>query len=154
MPKIRTVAGLRAELAAKEEQLAALLAQRRTLAKQIEKIDRGIAALSGDRRRARRKATVKAPAARRRKIPKNTKPLAAYIAEVLAKARGGMRVKDVMPAVRAAGYKTSSKGFYGLVAAALQGDAFRRTGRGVYVLRTRKPKAKKAAEQATAEPAQ
>ena len=151
MPRIRTVAELRAELAAKEEQLAALQVERGQLARRLVQVDATIAALSGDRRRARRGAAGKAPTAGRRKIPKNAKPLAGHIADVLTQAKKGMRIKDIMTAVRAAGYKTFSKGFYGLVAAAVGRDAFRKVGRGVYVLKPARGRPRKLAKAAAAE---
>jgi len=46
-----------------------------------------------------------------------------------------MRVKEVVPAVKKAGYKTRSKDFYGIVATALREDKrFKRLGRGVYAV--------------------
>ena len=58
-----------------------------------------------------------------------------FIVDVLKKAGQGMRVKDVMAAVTEAGYVSSSKDFYGIVAAALRDDKrFRKLSRGVYTL--------------------
>ena len=142
MPRIKTIAELRAELATKEKQLGQLKAERLTLAKRMEQIDGEIAALSGDRRRGprktARKARGKAPAARRMAAPGNAKPLNACVKEVLATAGEGMRVRDIMVAVTKAGYRSTAKDFYGLVAAALQDKAFQRVDRGVYTLKGQK----------------
>ena len=144
MPRTRTIAEIRTELAAKEKQLAKLKARRSGLAKQLEGVDRQIAVVSGGGRRAPRKVAA-GTAARGRKLPKNVKPLTGYIRDVLAEAKGGMRVKDIMVAVQKAGYKTRSGDFYGLVATAVR-DSFRKVSRGVYALAASKKPAKKKAK--------
>ena len=142
MPKTMTIAELRAELAAKEKQLAGLQAKRAGLAKQLDAIDQQIAALSGDGRRAPKKKAPAKPVARRT-MPKNVKPLIEYVREALARAEDGMRVKDIMAAVQKAGYKTNSKDFYGVVATAVREGGFQKLCRGVYTLETpKKPAAK------------
>ena len=148
MPKTMTIAELRAALAAKERQLAKLQAKRTGLAKQLGEIDQQIATLGGTGRRGPRKAPTKPVA--RRTMPKNVKPLIDYAKDVLAGAKDGMRVKDVMAAVQKAGYKTHSKDFYGQVAVMLRDKAFRKLGRGVYTLRSAGRGPKKTAK-ATAE---
>lgn len=148
MPRTRTIAELRAELAASEKQLAKLQAQREKLAKQTDRLDRDIAILSGGGRRARGRAATKARGPRRRKMPRNVKPLIEYVKEGLAKVGAGMRVKDITSAVQTAGYRTFSKDFYGQVAVAVQDKAFRKLGRGVYTLRTRAKSAKRAVKAA------
>ena len=46
-----------------------------------------------------------------------------------------MRAKEIVPAVRKAGYETFSKDFYGIVATALRDKkTFKRVSRGVYTL--------------------
>ena len=144
MPKKKTIAELQKELAAKQSQLRRLGSRRSSLAKQLTAFDRQIAMLSGTapakptngrRRAAKKKAAKKAvrKAARRRR----GKPLPEYIRKVLARAGGGMRVKDVVVAVKRAGYRTKSPHFYTSVATALrEGDAFVKASRGVYRLRT------------------
>jgi hypothetical protein len=134
MPRIRTIAELRRALANSEKQLATLAEQRKKAATALSAIDRKIAALSG--------AAVGAPptkkaAKKTRKVGRHRgKPLAEYIADVLGKARGGVRVKDIVKAVVESGYHTKSKDFYNSVAATLTADKrFDRTGRGVYKLR-------------------
>ena len=142
MPKTnKTVAELRAELAAKEKQVADLQAKRVDLAKQLDAIDQQIATLGGTGRRGPKKATTKPVA--RRKMPKNVKPLIEYVREALAKAKEGMRVKDIMAAVQKAGYKTNSKDFYGVVATAVREGGFQKLSRGVYTVgAARKPATK------------
>ena len=158
-----TLAELRAEINRRQKGLPRLRKQRAKLTKQLDAIDRKIAALAGEpsapRAPARAPTAPKAqkpapePAGKRR-LPRNVKSLVEYAADVLAKAKDGMRVKDVMVAVKKAGYKTNSKSFYGLVAAALQDNRFGKLGRGVYTLKAETKAAKrgrkKAAEQEAA----
>lgn len=132
MPRTKTIAELSAELAAKQKLLTKRQAKRTGLAKQLDAIDRQIAALRGDGRRGPRKARAK-PASRR-KMPKNVKPLIEYVREALAEAKDGMRVKDIMTAVQKAGYKTNSRDFYGVVATAVREGGFQKISRGVYKL--------------------
>lgn len=163
MPRIKKIGELRQELAAKEKQLGKLVAQRKKLASTLESIDRVIALLGGDvpptrRRRGRppgrpkvAKKRVKRgrkPLKRGRK-PKSIKkakkakrgrratgkPLADYLKKVLGAAKEPMRAKEIVPAVRKAGYKTFSKDFYGIVATALRDKkTFKRVSRGIYTL--------------------
>lgn len=59
-----------------------------------------------------------------------------YLVAVLKKADGPMRVKDLMTEVKKAGYKTDSKDFYGIVAAALRDkEKFENVSRGQYQLK-------------------
>lgn len=59
-----------------------------------------------------------------------------YLVDVLKKAEGPMRVKDLMAEVKKAGYKTDSKDFYGIVAAALRDKKkFENVSRGLYQLK-------------------
>ncbi len=109
MPKMMTTAQLRRRLAARERQIARLLARREKLAKQLAAVDREIEALGEKVPKAGRRRRRAAPARRRRKLPRNVKPLVEYVKEVLAKSKAGMRVKDVEAAVKKAGYKTFSK---------------------------------------------
>ena len=153
MPKTMTIAQLRAEIAGRESQLGKLQAQRDDLTKQLDAIDRQIAALGGDGRRTQKKATAK-PAASRRTMPKNIKPLIEYVREALAEAKDGMRVKDIMAAVQKAGYKTNSKDFYGVVATAVREGGFRKLSRGVYKVGAAKKPARKKATKTKAAPTQ
>jgi len=130
----------------KEKQLAKLQSKRAGLTKQLDEIDRQIAALSGDGRRGPRKAPAK-PASRRT-MPKNVKPLIEYVRGALAEAKDGMRVKDIMAAVQKAGYKTNSKDFYGVVATAVRDGGFQKLSRGVYTLEAPKEPARRVARKA------
>ena len=145
-----TLAELRAEINRRQQGLPKLRKERAKLTKQLGAIDRKIAALVGEPSAPARAPKAPKPAEERR-LPRNAKSLIECAADVLAKAKDGMRVKDVMAAVKKAGYKTNSKSFYGLVAAALQDNRFGKLGRGVYTLKGQKKAAKrgrkKAAEQ-------
>lgn len=149
-----TIAELRAEINRRRKGLPKLRQERAKLVKQLAAVDRKIATLAGEA--GAPVARARAPKARKpapepvgkRRLPKNTKPLVEYAADVLAKAKGGMRVKDVMVAVKEAGYKTGSKDFYGLVAAALQDKRFGKVGRGVYALKAQKTAAKRGRKKA------
>ena len=59
----------------------------------------------------------------------------ASIAGVLGAKKGGMRIKEVVAAVKKAGYKTKSKDFRGIVSATLRTPKFKRIKRGVYTLK-------------------
>lgn len=147
MPRIKSVTELREELAVKVRQLAELTAQRKTLARGLAALDKRIAALGGEappakprrRRKARRGRKPGRRAAKKaaRKVGRGyrAKPLVAYIAGALKKARKGMRARDVAAAVLKAGYPTSSKDFYHTVAKTLATEAgFQRVTRGVYAV--------------------
>jgi hypothetical protein len=163
MPRIKKIGELRQELAAKEKQLGKLMAQRKKLASTLESIDRVIALLGGEipptRRRpgrppgrpkvAKKRAKRGRKPLKRGRKPKRIKkakkvkrgrratgkPLADYLKQVLSKAEGPMRAKDIVPAVRKTEYKTFSKDFYGIVATALRDKkTFKRVSRGVYTL--------------------
>ena len=144
MPRKMTIAELKREIAARERQVEGLLARRQKVAKQLAEVDRQIAELGGEVPEAGKRPPTAAPARRRRKLPKNVKPLVAYISDALAKAKDGMRVKDVEAAVKKAGYKTFSKDFYGVVATALREGPFAKVSRGVYKLKGAKASKAKA----------
>ena len=111
--------------------------------KRFKKVARGVYTLKGKAgaaagkptKKARKKTTAKPAKATAKSARAAGKPLVDYIKDVLAKAAGGMRVKDIMAAVQAAGYKSGAKDFYNLVAAAARGDGFEKVSRGVYVLK-------------------
>ncbi|OPX24536.1 MAG: hypothetical protein B1H04_01860 [Planctomycetales bacterium 4484_123] len=130
---VKSISQLRSELAAKERQLATLRARRTRLAKELQSVERRIAVLEGQpaSRRGGKKVTRKRVVRRRA----TGKPLAAYISQVLAKAKNGLSVTQVVKAVTAAGYKSHSKDFYAIVAKTLLTDErFQRVKRGVYKL--------------------
>ena len=142
--KIKTIQELRRELKAKMRSLAKLRAQRRKLVTRAAALDRKIDAIAGapapKRKKAVRKRRKKVLRRRRKKVAKRRrrtrgKPLVAYIAQVLAANKGGMRTKEVAAAVKKAGYKTKSKDFYGIVSPTLRDPKFKRIKRGVYTLK-------------------
>ncbi|MBS3733401.1 MAG: hypothetical protein KGY99_00545 [Phycisphaerae bacterium] len=139
MPKAnRTIQDVEKELRQKQRRLKQLQRKRSQLARDLEGVDKQIAQLQGTATAGRTgKKTTKRTAKRgpKRRRPKNTKPLQDYIEDVLAKTPKGMRVRDIMEAVKKAGYKTNSKNFYNLVAGALNDKRFRKVSRGVYALK-------------------
>ena len=143
MPKVKTIQQLKKELKAKESSLTKLSVQRKTLEARLAAIDRKIATLEGDATRRGRKPGPKPGKKTLRKVAKKTtrkrtrpgagKSLNDFVKKVLGGADAGMRPKDIMAAVRKAGYKTKSKDFYGLVAASLRDETrFKRVSRGIY----------------------
>ena len=143
--KVKSIRELRSELQIKETMLSSLRARRDKLGSQLAALERQIAALSGGARRGRkpgrRPATPKAAAKRTPKLRparrgRRGTPLVDYVQNVLKKAPKPMRVKEVVKAVTAAGYKSDSKDFYGIVATALRDPKkFHKVKRGVYKLK-------------------
>ena len=162
-PRTKSIQELRKELEAKEKKVKRLRSQRKKLVTQLQSIDKQISALGGEipaaptQRKRRRKKVAKRKIRRTRKVGKRGrkaktvtkakkvgrprrarkratgKPLVKYLQQVLAKAKGGMRARDIVGAVQKAGYKSSSKDFYGIIAATLrERDEFKRLGRGIY----------------------
>ena len=147
MPKTVSIAKLRKQLAAQESQLVKLKKTRVKAAKQLAALDQKIAAIGG---KAAPKKKTASKAKKARKMPKNTKPLVDFVADVLAGSKG-MRVKEVAAAVKKAGYKTNSKDFYGIVATTLRDPKFPKVSRGVYTVKAaKKAVAKKKAVKKTA----
>ena len=131
-----TISQLRGEIARRQAVLPKLQKKRTLLLKEFGKIDRQIKALAGQAAQpAKRKgrslkvATAKASAA------STGKSLVQCIRDVLGGSKAGMRVKDIVPAVEKAGYKSAAKDFYNLVAAAVRGDEFTKLGRGIYTFK-------------------
>ena len=119
----RTIAELRAELAAKEKQVSKLRAQRQKVMKQLAAIDGEIAALGG--RAVKRKPKSEKKTATKtvvRKRQARTKPsLADVLAQVLV-GKGDVKVAGAAKLARAAGYKSTSSQFGNIVSQALGGD--------------------------------
>lgn len=142
--KSQSISELRRELKTKKRQLTKLRARRANLARRLAAADKEIAAVVGRagpvvrrKKKARKKAAKKKAGRKVRRARKRAtgKPLVQYIQSALSKAPGGMRVKALVGAVRQAGYKSSSKDFYGIVAKTLlTNKQFQRVGRGVYKL--------------------
>ena len=158
MPK--TIAELRAELAAKEKQVSMLRAQRQKIMKQLAALDGEIAALGG--RAVTRKPKAPKKAARKavgRKRPGRGQPsLADVLAQVMAD-KGGVKVAEAGKLALSAGYKSTSSHFGNIVSQAMTTDKrFKKVSRGVYALKgggkaavkkSRKKVAKKASKKAT-----
>lgn len=144
MPRItKSIEQLRKELAAKQRLLSRLQGQRGKASARLARIDRQITDLSGGapRRgpgRPRKVVADQAPVRDGRRVPRRStgKPLIGYVLNVLKKAKGPMRVKDVTAAILKEGYETHSKDFYGIVAATLRDNRakFAHVGRGKYKL--------------------
>ena len=133
-PRTRTIAELKRELRAKERAVGRLVSRRRKLAARLEALDRRIESLGGQAA-STGSAGRSAKGGRRRRRRATGKPLVKFIQKALARAKGGLRAKDVTTAVVKAGYPTHSKDFYGIVAAALRDTSkFKRLKRGVYTL--------------------
>ena len=150
MPKRRTIAELRREIAARRQQLSKLRKQRERLAARLRALDKQIGGLAGEptakprkkaaRKRAIRRRTakkaVKRPVrkARRRTVVKQ-RSLVIYLTEAMRKAKGKMRAQDLAAAVVKAGYATKDKSFKATVAQTLaKNKQFKRVARGLYVL--------------------
>lgn len=148
----KTIEDLRKELKAKTKKLAKLRQQRRKAAAALAAIDKQIASLAGratkpgpKRKVAKKKAGKPGPkkkagkktAAKKKVGPAKRAtgtPLLTYVQNALDKAADGMRVKEVVGAVKKAGYKSLSKDFYGIVATTLRNKKFKRIKRGLYKL--------------------
>lgn len=131
-PKAKTIDELQKELETKLERLDELKSRR-------DEIDREIADLMGmgrsrkKTRKTTKKTTKKTSKAKRSRRGRGGKPLVEYIKDVLRKHPKGMRVKEIEKAVRKAGYKTSSKDFYGIIASTVRDPKhFQKISRGVY----------------------
>ena len=86
-----------------------------------------------------RKKVVRRKAAAKKTVgragPGGGPSLVVFIRDLLSGAKDGMRAKDIATGVTKSGYKTKSKDFYGIVAAALRDPKnFKRLARGVYTL--------------------
>jgi len=133
-PKVVSIKELRSMLAAQERKLERLLAQREKLQAGLDKIDAEIDAMGGEAP-AGPSSRAKTPRPRRAGRRATGRTLAEYAADVLKGEPKGMRVKDVMTAIAKAGYTSSSKDFYGIVAATLRDDKrFKKLSRGVYAM--------------------
>ena len=139
--RTKTIQQVRKELQVGQRRLRRLRLRRRRLVVLLAALDRQIAGLAGKTTKVRRKRRSKATKvktvkkARRSRKRAVGKPLVEYIRKVLGKASNGLRAKDIAAAVTTAGYRSSSKDFYGIVAATLcDKKNFRRVRRGVYEL--------------------
>lgn len=143
-----TLAEMQAAIAEKQACAEALLARKAELTAELATIDEqlvaeGIIDVDGAapaKRRGRKPGRKPGrKAGRKAGRPKGSKGKAAdgtlvqTLQSVLAKHPKGMRVSDILPAVKAAGYKSDAKNFYAMVAASLRDKKlFQRLSRGVY----------------------
>ena len=134
----KTIQDLRKELKAKTKKLAKLRQQRRKAAVTLAAIDKQIASLvgratkPGPKKKVAKKKVAKKKAGKAKRATGT--PLLTYVQNALGKAPDGMRVKEVVGAVKKAGYKSLSKDFYGIVATTLRNKKFKRIKRGLYKL--------------------
>lgn len=147
---LKTIAELQKEIDRQRRQVDKLVARRAKLQSRVAGLDRQIAAIAGSadvsvsgvsvpRLAAAPRAIVQAvtglvaPAKRGRR--RSEQSLGAFIVGVLGKADEPMRARDIKDAVVKAGYKTTSKTFYNIVATTLREDGrFKKVGRGLYKL--------------------
>ena len=137
MAQYKTIAQLEKELAAKKKMLSKLAVSRERMQARLDKIDRQIANINGEttarRGRPAKQVTAAAVAvAGKRGRRRSGVSLVDCIKEVLADSTQPMRVRDIADAATTKGYRSGAKNFYPLVAAALQNEAFKRAGRGLY----------------------
>ncbi|HUT61780.1 MAG TPA: hypothetical protein VNA25_28410 [Phycisphaerae bacterium] len=131
MPRIKTIGDLESELRAKRKSLSVLARRRQGLLAKLNAVDRQIASLAGGSARGRAGGAGKRVGRRR-----SGKSLVSYLQRLLKKVGKGMRAKDIAQAVVKAGYHSTSKNFYPIVAAALRDKKlFRRVRRGVYTVK-------------------
>ena len=143
MPRTKTIAELRGELAATERKLITLTARRSKLAAELSAIDREIAKLEGEGIPGKEGGAKPAP--KRRRMARNKQSLADVLTSVL-KGKRGVRAAEAAQLARAAGYKSASKQFANIVTQALSADErFKKVSLGVYAMRGVKKAAKKKA---------
>ena len=143
MPRTKTIAELRRELAAKEGKLETLMDRQSKLTVQLSAIDREIGALEGGGVRGKKGGA--RPAPRRRKMVRNKQSLADVLASVL-KGKRGVKAAEAAKLARAAGYRSASNQFANIVTQALSADErFKKVSLGVYAMRGVKKAAKKKA---------
>jgi len=119
---------LQDEMARRQKLLPKLIAQR-------DELDKCIAELQGLSAKAAAKAKAPVPRVRKRRRAKNKTSLAETLAGVL-KGKQSMPVPEIVNAVLASGYKTTSKAFRALVNQTLiKNKQFKNAGRGKYALK-------------------
>ena len=119
----------------KSSQFGNIVSQALGADKRFRKIARGVYALTSGGKAVIKKAAKEVAGAPTKRKEAKGKPLIGYVKDVLAKAKDGMRVREIVAAVQEAGYKSAAKDFYGIVATAVRGEGFEKLGRGVYRLR-------------------
>lgn len=150
-----SIEDLQFELRRRQKQLPKLQQKRRQLLAQLAEIDRCIFALGGGASGPAVRAS--APANHKRRSL-NGKTLSQQLVELLSASKSGMRISELVKAVKQAGYKSAAKDFYSVVAMALRDKKFQKVDRGVYKIRNHpnaaaqatKPKRSKKAKAAQA----
>jgi hypothetical protein len=138
MSKEMSLAELLAAVEQRKSTIAKLKLERDTHLKSIEDLDKQIKGLGGDvdisvKKKNKIKTTKKT--SNRRKRAKNDVSLTDSIEKILTTSVYPMRVKDIITAVEATGYKSNSKSFYSCVATALSDNKkFVKAGRGLYTI--------------------
>jgi len=118
-----SISALENMLQQRRAELAKLRKQRTGLERDLAKIDRRIESLGGGRVRGGR--------------VRNEKSLTALMGEILGKAGKAMPVGDIVAKVQAAGYRSNSANFRGIVNQTLikERKQFASAGRGMYQLK-------------------
>ncbi|NLW87383.1 MAG: hypothetical protein GXY38_10965 [Planctomycetes bacterium] len=127
-----SIEDLQSELRKRQKQLPKLQQKRRQLLAQLAEIDRCIFALGGGASGPAVRAS--APAGNGKRLS-NGKTLSQQLVELLGASKSGMRISELVKAVRHAGYKSAAKDFYSVVAMALRDKKFQKVDRGVYKIR-------------------
>ena len=122
-----SISDLESMIALRRSQIAKLQKQRAPLERKLTKLNRQIEALGGESSAGRMRAGGRA---------RNTMSLSALITQTLGKAGKPMQVGDIVDKVLAAGYRTKSGNFRGIVNQTLIKDKqFASAGRGLYQLK-------------------
>jgi hypothetical protein len=143
-----SMARLESLLRQRDGQIRSMRERRNRLVAELAKLDRQLAAMTGEKGAV--VGVTASPAkgdGRRRRGRKGGATLSAVVAEILAAAGEPMRLKDIAVAAQAAGYKSASKDFYNVVSQTLRNNkSFKCVSRGAYALAGAAPaKAKKKA---------
>ncbi|MFP4105626.1 MAG: hypothetical protein ACLFVU_05970 [Phycisphaerae bacterium] len=133
----KTIRELQEELKAKQAKVGKLQAKRDKFLNEISKLDSQIEKITGEKPSSAGTSTRRTGKTRRsRRGPAGGKTLTDYLEQVLKDHPEGMRAKEAEQAVLDAGYPTTSKSFYNIVATTLrEGKQFEKVSRGVYKLK-------------------
>jgi hypothetical protein len=134
-----------AELERRKARLAALIAQRDAMSKEIEELQSlaGVGTVAAVPEAPARRGPQ--PGRKRRAKRATGKPLAQYVSEALAAAKKGLRITEMEKSVLAAGYPTKAKSLYKAIGNLLAKGGFKRVAKGIYVLKGRPGRPKKVA---------
>jgi hypothetical protein len=127
-----TIAQLERMLDSRRREMTELQRERGKLMQRLDALDRRLGALAGSGARFRNGGGGAGAGGRSR----NSKSLVASMESVLARSGKPMSVGDIMDAVRADGYRSSSANFRGIVNQTLiKEKRFTSSGRGIYQLK-------------------